>query len=49
MIDSFALAVSHGLLILAAWRLLRRPDLDREADSDTPAKTTDEAGRARRP
>ena len=34
MIDSFALAVSHGLLILGAWRLLRRPDLDREADRD---------------
>lgn len=34
MIDSFALAVSHGLLILAAWRLLSRPDLDRETDGD---------------
>ena len=28
MIDNFALAVSHGLLLLAAWRLLSRPDLD---------------------
>jgi len=28
MIDSFALAVSHGLLLLAAWRLVFRPDLD---------------------
>ena len=28
MIDSFALAVSHGLMLLAAWRLLSRPDLD---------------------
>jgi len=28
MIDNFALALSHGLLILAAWRLLSRPDLD---------------------
>ena len=28
MIDNFALAVSHGLLLLAAWRLLGRPDLD---------------------
>ncbi|WP_419809927.1 hypothetical protein [Sphingomonas sp.] len=30
MIDDFALAVSHGLLLLVAWRLMRRPDLDRE-------------------
>ncbi|WP_375392569.1 hypothetical protein [uncultured Sphingomonas sp.] len=32
MIDDFALAISHGLLLLAAWLLLRRPDLDREED-----------------
>lgn len=30
MIDNFALAVSHGLILLAAWLLTRRPDLDRE-------------------
>lgn len=30
MIDNFALAISHGLMILAAWLLLRRDDLDRE-------------------
>jgi hypothetical protein len=28
MIDNFALALSHGLMLLAAWRLLRRADLD---------------------
>jgi hypothetical protein len=28
MIDNFALALSHGLLLLAAWRLLSRNDLD---------------------
>ncbi len=28
MIDNFALALSHGLLILTAWRVLTRPDLD---------------------
>ena len=28
MIDNFALALTHGLLLLAAWRLLARPDLD---------------------
>ena len=33
MIDNFALALSHGLLLLAAWRLLSRPDLD---DPDVP-------------
>lgn len=30
MIDNFALAISHALIALACWRLLRRPDLDRE-------------------
>jgi hypothetical protein len=30
MIDLFALALTHGLLALAAWRLLQRPDLDRD-------------------
>jgi hypothetical protein len=39
MIDNFALGISHGLLLLAAWFLLRRPDLDREPsprDRDKP-------------
>jgi hypothetical protein len=31
MVDIFALALSHGLLLLAAWRLVLRPDLDVEA------------------
>ncbi len=31
MIDNFAIAVTHGLLLLAAWRLLSRPDLDDDA------------------
>ena len=30
MIDNFALGLSHGLMLLAAWLLLRRTDLDRE-------------------
>ena len=30
MIDLFSLAVSHGLMLLAAWRLLSRDDLDRD-------------------
>jgi hypothetical protein len=33
MIDNFSLAVSHGLILLALWRLLSRPDLD---DTDAP-------------
>ena len=30
MIDSFSLALTHGLLLLVAWRLLSRPDLPLE-------------------
>ena len=33
MIDNFALGISHGLMLLAAWLLLRRADLDQEAGS----------------
>lgn len=40
MIDNFALGLTHGLLILAAWRLLLRPDLD-----DPAAKPGDPAAR----
>ncbi len=38
MIDNFALGLSHGLMLLAAWRLLSRPDLDSddEAASQSP-------------
>lgn len=36
MIDNLALGISHGLLLLAAWALLRRPDLDREGEDDAP-------------
>ena len=30
MIDNFSLALTHGLMLLAAWRLLRSPRLDHE-------------------
>ena len=30
MVDLFALALSHALLALAAWRLVLRSDLDRD-------------------
>ena len=39
MIDSFALAVSHGLLLLATWLLLRRADLDAEPPSEPPPES----------
>jgi hypothetical protein len=32
LIDLFSLALTHGLMALAAWRLLTRPDLDRESE-----------------
>jgi hypothetical protein len=31
MIDSFSLALTHGLLMLVAWRLMFRADLDEDA------------------
>ena len=30
MIDNFALGLTHGLMLLAAFLLMRRPDLDHE-------------------
>jgi hypothetical protein len=39
MIDNFALAISHGLILLAAWRLVGRPDLD-DDDAGAPASPT---------
>ncbi len=30
MIDNFSLALTHGLLMLVAWRLLSRTDLDED-------------------
>jgi len=35
MIDNFALGLTHGLMMLAAVLLLRRPDLDREGKAST--------------
>lgn len=37
MIDNLSLALTHGLMLLAAFLLLRRPDLDRE-DARQPEK-----------
>jgi hypothetical protein len=30
MIDNFSLGLTHALLLYAAWKLMSRPDLDRE-------------------
>jgi hypothetical protein len=30
MVDHFAMALTHFLLAVAAWRLVRRADLDRD-------------------
>ncbi|MCJ2184648.1 hypothetical protein MTR62_18420 [Novosphingobium sp. 1949] len=39
MVDILALALAHGLIALAVWRLLARPDLDDDAlAADAPAK-----------
>ncbi len=37
MIDMLTLALTHGLMALAAWRLLGRDDLD--SDAPEPAKS----------
>ncbi|WHO39777.1 hypothetical protein PMI04_004075 [Sphingobium sp. AP49] len=36
MIDTLSLLISHGVILLAAWRLLSRPDLDRDIDPTPP-------------
>jgi hypothetical protein len=40
MIDNFSLALTHGLMLLAAWRLLSRTDLDDDAVPGTEASVT---------
>jgi hypothetical protein len=39
MIDNFALGVTHVLMLLAAWRLLSRPDLGDDDASPGPRLT----------
>lgn len=34
MIDALSLLISHGLIMLAAWRLMSRPDLDRDPPAE---------------
>lgn len=41
MIDNLSLAITHGLMLLAAYLLMRRDDLDREpGPQDQDAKRT---------
>lgn len=42
MIDLLSLGLTHALLLIAAWRLVRRPDLDREL-GETASETTRDA------
>jgi len=34
MVDILTLALTHGLMAVALWRLLRRDDLDRDPDRE---------------
>lgn len=47
MIDNFALGLSHALMLLAAWLLIFRPDLDKE-DPPEPESRPDQ-GFGRKP
>jgi hypothetical protein len=39
VIDNFALGLTHALMLLAAWRLLSRPDLEDDDAPRSPAKS----------
>jgi hypothetical protein len=43
MIDYFALALSHGLIALALWRMLQRPELDDEPRAGEEGESTADA------
>ena len=38
MIDTLSLLISHGVILLTAWRLLSRPDLDRDPPAEERAR-----------
>ncbi|BBC71203.1 hypothetical protein AEB_P0335 [Altererythrobacter sp. B11] len=38
MIDYFTLALTHGLMAVALWRLLARPDLDEDGAAEKPRR-----------
>jgi hypothetical protein len=37
MIDGFSILLTHGLMLLIAWRLLSRDELDREGGEARPS------------
>ena len=39
MIDLFTLALTHGLIVLALWRLMFRPELDAEDAPEGPRRS----------
>jgi hypothetical protein len=41
MIDAFTLLLSHAVILIAAWRLLSRDDLDRDPAPDADGTTDD--------
>lgn len=47
MIDLFALVLTHGLMALAGWRLVQRPDLDRDPGGEDEAPVRRSARRER--
>jgi len=48
MIDYFALALTHGLMAIAAWRLIQRRDLDSEPAAAPTATAVADAAKANR-
>ena len=44
MIDYFALALTHGLLVIALFRLMRRDDLDADSAVETEGDAVAETG-----
>jgi hypothetical protein len=44
MIDNFSLALTHVLLLIVAWRILRRPDLDEDVAAKAPPAPAGEGG-----
>ncbi len=48
MIDYFSLALSHGVLLLAFWRLMLRDDLDAEPSPEDSADATEPAPEPRK-
>ena len=41
MIDNFALALAHGLIAVAVWRMVMRMDLNTDEDSSATGDTPD--------